>query len=573
MVNQMFRRSEKIDYKWYKVALLEHPVNPFSFLRTVFFYKQDYLENRIAANVLKHELEHVRQAHSFDVIYFELLHMVFWFNPVLLFYKQAARINHEYLADEAVISSFSDRRTYGNELINFISRRVSVPFTCGFNPSMIRLRLLMLNTSTSKHARNLRMMVALLFSFLVITPLTIRPAFSETSDPETMAGKKDKQEDIIINNVYFKGPDFKQLKSLIAMNGKILQVSDIFSVDPQQIKTIDILIGRKAKRKYGKEGMDGVVEIFTYGSSSHSAVDTLKWKSRYTVNQKVPNGTISVPVSKLYSLSIWNYPVFPNQDLHKRWRTIEIMTRDYYKIAGTVLKSDGEALKDVHVSATDNPSQVITDSDGRFVITDVNPGSMIELSADGYSPYSFKVSDKLFDNRLAITMSRINEPDPDMVIMKARNVVRDFSGTWKLNKELTKLGFPGGYNRVCEILQYDSDSINIKDKVTSPDIPEKKDYSSEDMLIFNKIKAHESEDKIRKFLSSCVISPDGQSFSIIFKSKSIIESYRNGFSQITTYSMSDDGKQLFIGVKTKTDRSSDAEVEHPPMVFDKIGDL
>ncbi len=116
----MFRSSEKIDHEWYKIALFEHPVNPFSFLRTIFINRQDYLENRITVNVLRHELEHVRQSHSYDVIFFEIFHIVFWFNPMMFLYTRAVKINHEYLADEAVIRSFSDMRTYASELINFI---------------------------------------------------------------------------------------------------------------------------------------------------------------------------------------------------------------------------------------------------------------------------------------------------------------------------------------------------------------------------------------------------------------------------------------------------------------------
>ena len=93
--------------KGIRFALLDYPVDPFSFLRIIFLNKQDYIENRIAVNVLRHEFEHVRQTHSYDIIFFEILQIVFWFNPMLFIYKWAARINHEYLADEAVIRSSS----------------------------------------------------------------------------------------------------------------------------------------------------------------------------------------------------------------------------------------------------------------------------------------------------------------------------------------------------------------------------------------------------------------------------------------------------------------------------------
>jgi hypothetical protein len=63
VVHRMARRSEKIDFNWYKIALIDNLAGPFSFLRTVFLDKKDYLSHRIPANVMKHELEHVRQSH------------------------------------------------------------------------------------------------------------------------------------------------------------------------------------------------------------------------------------------------------------------------------------------------------------------------------------------------------------------------------------------------------------------------------------------------------------------------------------------------------------------------------
>ena len=439
LVNQMFRRSEKIDHEWYKIALLDHPVNPFSFLRTVFLNKQDYLENRIAANVLRHELEHVRQSHSCDVIFFEILHIVFWFNPVLFLYKWAARINHEYLADEAVIRSISDMKTYANELINFISRRVSVPFTSGFSPSMIRLRLLMLNTNSSKWGKNIRMIITLFTSVLLMSILSIRPAYPDTQDRKNKKGIAE-NEDIVIEEVYFRGPDFKPLKALFVIDGKKLGIDEMITVDLQQIKTIDILKDRKAIRKYGRSAKNGVVEISTYEIDKKSVPDSLYFKPIYTVNDKVPEGTITIPVSNLYSLSIWTYPIFPNQDLRKRWRTIGIMTRDFYRIRGKVVQKNGEPLPGVMVTATDNPSKVTTDKDGRFLLEDVRSDAMAELSAEGYEPLNFKVKGMVFKSDLTITLDKKNEPDQNKSIGLV--TYKDFSGKWKFNKELSKTFFP-----------------------------------------------------------------------------------------------------------------------------------
>ncbi len=414
LVHRMYRRSERIDHEGYKIALLDYPVNPFSFLRIIFLNKQDYIENRIAVNVLRHELEHVRQSHSYDIIFFEILQIVFWFNPVLFLYNWAARINHEYLADEAVIRSSSDLETYAGELINFISRRVNVRFTSGFSPSMIRKRLLMLNTNTSKWGKNIRMGITLFISVLLMIILSIRPAYPDTQDRKN---KKQiaENDDIVIEEVYFRNPDFKPLKALVVMDGKKLDINDTINVDPQHIKTIDILKDRNAIRKYGRIAKNGVVVISTYENDKRSVPDSSYFKPIYTVNNKVPEGSITIPVSNLYSLSMWTYPIFPKQDLRKRWRTIDIMTRDFYRIRGKVIQKNGEPLPGVMVTATDNPSKVTTDKDGRFLLEDVRSDAVAELSAEGYEPLYFKVKGIVFTSDLTITLDKKNEPDQKII--------------------------------------------------------------------------------------------------------------------------------------------------------------
>ena len=563
LVTQMYSGSEKIDHEWYKIALLDHHVNPFSFLRTIFVNKQDYLGNRIAPNVLRHELEHVRQSHSRDVLFFEILHIVFWFNPVLFLYKWAARINHEYLADEAVIRSYPDIKTYATELINFISRRVSVPFTSGFSPSMIRLRLLMLNTRTTKSGRNIRILITLFTSVLLMSFISIRPSYPDLQGRKIKAGSAKDNKDIVIEDMYFRGPDFKPLKALVLMDGKELDVSDTIAVDPQQIKTIDVLTDRDAIRKYGKRAKDGVLEINTWEFKKRSVPDSLNYKAYYTVNDKLPEGTITIPVANLYSVSIWTYPVFPNQGLTKRWRTIGLMTRDFYKIRGKVVQKNGEPLPGVEVTATDNNSRVITDNDGRFLLEDVRSGALAELSAEGFEPFYFKATGVVFTLDLTITLDRKNESTQNNI--SASYNIRDFSGTWKFNKELSKTFLPEGIVYVYDVHQYDSDSIMIN---VNRIMGDGKEYRSIISYVFNTVKTTVRKTNV-KYVTSCSIAPDGQSFSINVKMSSILGLFKDQ-GRTETYSLNEDEKQLIIRSFNFRDGPSNAGEAIQLLVFERI---
>lgn len=70
---------------------------PFSFLSLI------HLPKRLSATnletILKHEMAHVQLGHSYDVLWLSFLRILFWFNPLLVFYMRSLQEIHEYQAD------------------------------------------------------------------------------------------------------------------------------------------------------------------------------------------------------------------------------------------------------------------------------------------------------------------------------------------------------------------------------------------------------------------------------------------------------------------------------------------
>ncbi len=89
----------------------------FSFGNLIFWNAQTTVSPEKQAQVIQHELTHVRQRHTLDVLYFELLGIVLWFNPVCIFYKRSIKNIHEYLADNALISNGVDKKEYCDLLV------------------------------------------------------------------------------------------------------------------------------------------------------------------------------------------------------------------------------------------------------------------------------------------------------------------------------------------------------------------------------------------------------------------------------------------------------------------------
>src|SRR5450759_236479 len=179
-ISHQKRLSEKITYSGQKLVLIDQQINPFCFFNAIFVSKQDYLNNNIAKELLTHELEHINQSHSIDVIFIELIQIIYWFNPVLILYNRAIRANHEYLADSGVIKASPDIKGYANNLINFISCKRNIPLTSGFNPSLTRKRLIMLTKAgSSKINYGLRIFLTSIFVAVFFLILSCFPSNSQ----------------------------------------------------------------------------------------------------------------------------------------------------------------------------------------------------------------------------------------------------------------------------------------------------------------------------------------------------------------------------------------------------------
>lgn len=559
IVRRMFLKSEKIDQSWYRIALLDGLASPFSFLRTVFLDRRAYRKNRIPANVLNHELEHIRQAHSHDVIFFELMNMIFWFNPMLYLFGRAARINHEYLADEAVVRNSQDQQRYEGELISFIRLRTSVPFTCGLNSSMIKDRLLMLNTVTSVQGRRIRMAVVSALSVLMLTLLSLRPAYPGTQEDRNRK-KLLKAEDIVIEDVYFRDTGFKLLKALMVIDGKPLSSSDTVVFDPVQVKTICVRQGRDAVRRHGRDARGGAVEITTYQNDLKSDPDSNYFKPTWTVDTRVPEDPVRIPVSSLRSISLWTYPVFPEQDRIRRWRIVDIMTRDYYQIRGKVIRKNGDPFPGVKVSSTGNPVTATSDKDGRFILRDVGDDALVTVNGEGCEPLYFRA---FFKHDLKITLDRNSEPDFNLD--SDGHLAVDFSGRWKCRR---KYGVPPvESDEIYYVHQYDSDSVLIRHSMKNKD---GKEFRSETVYVFNTIRTVKTEPMENVEVTViCSVSPDGRSFTGTTNRKSKIGLFEE-YKTKETWSMSDDQDQLIIKSFFSQGTGPDKVWEQPDMVFERM---
>lgn len=129
------------------------------------------------ATVDLHEDIHIKQLHTLDVIFFEILAIITWFNPIIYFYKKAVKNIHEYLADEAAANFQGDKEQYSLLLLSHAFGVKPNNLTNGFlTKSMIKKRIYMLHKQRSTKVAVLKygLFVPLFALTLILSSATIR---------------------------------------------------------------------------------------------------------------------------------------------------------------------------------------------------------------------------------------------------------------------------------------------------------------------------------------------------------------------------------------------------------------
>lgn len=110
--------------------------------------------------ILKHEMVHIQQRHSLDILFFEVLKIVSWFNPVVWLMQQEVKLLHEYIADDLTTREAMHKHEYAMFLIqNSFGVKPSYLTNQIFNPSILKRRISMLNKERSAGRARLKLLL------------------------------------------------------------------------------------------------------------------------------------------------------------------------------------------------------------------------------------------------------------------------------------------------------------------------------------------------------------------------------------------------------------------------------
>ncbi|WP_350292723.1 M56 family metallopeptidase [uncultured Croceitalea sp.] len=181
------RRNPKLKERFSIKVLLLEQLPPHTFFKYIFLNKEKFEASSIPKEVLLHEEIHAKQRHSIDVLFVEFLQVILWFNPLIFFFKKCIKLNHEFLADSAVIKKTISPSNYQNTLLSYLSqdsleKYQSVKMANAINYSSIKKRFKVMKTHTSKKAVLLRSILVLpLLALLLFAFSTTKEVIKPTS--------------------------------------------------------------------------------------------------------------------------------------------------------------------------------------------------------------------------------------------------------------------------------------------------------------------------------------------------------------------------------------------------------
>ena len=185
----------------------------FSFFHYIFL--GEYIKSEDESTILNHEIVHVKHKHTFDLLFFEILRIVFWFNPLIYIYQNKITTLHEYIADAKAIKS-QNRTEYYQNLLSQIFETKNFSFTnTFFKQSLIKKRIIMLSKTKSNQILKFKyaLLIPLVFGMLLYTSCEKETVIEEeeivlSELTETIAIAEFDPESSDIENIFPKQSDF-----------------------------------------------------------------------------------------------------------------------------------------------------------------------------------------------------------------------------------------------------------------------------------------------------------------------------------------------------------------------------
>ena len=179
-----------------RMVVHDRDIAPFSWMRYIVISRKDLAES--GREILIHELAHIRNRHSWDLLLADLCIFVQWFNPAVWLLKQELQTIHEYEADDTVLREGVDAKNYQMLLIKKAVGTRLYSMANSFNHSSLKKRITMMLKEKSNPWARAKYLYVLPLAALAVTAFA-RPEVSAVTDEISNAKVNDLVASVKVN--------------------------------------------------------------------------------------------------------------------------------------------------------------------------------------------------------------------------------------------------------------------------------------------------------------------------------------------------------------------------------------
>ena len=218
---------------------------PFSFLKNIFWRDDISLQDETGKQILQHEITHIKQKHSWDKLFVQLVMCFYWINPFYHLIKKELYLIHEFIADEKAIEQ-SDANAFAKMLLTTQFGKFKFLPAQSIFYSSIKRRLIMLTKSKNPKFNYLRriMVLPLVACVVCLFAFTVNNKNSVSSNKKIIAAKPfilvvdaghgGNDDGVVANGLYEKNvalkiaQEIKNLSSQYGINVVLTRDKDVF---------------------------------------------------------------------------------------------------------------------------------------------------------------------------------------------------------------------------------------------------------------------------------------------------------------------------------------------------------
>ena len=309
---------------------------PFSFFRNLFWKKSILINSDLGKQILKHEMVHIEQKHSFDKLFVQIIQSLFWFNPIFYFIKKEITLIHEYLADKKAVKN-ADTRAFAQMLLASNFSGNVLPATSPFLSSNLKKRLKMLTQKNTKYSYA-RRILALPILFGVSFALLVNAKNIEIK-------KQNKAIEIAVQELKKDTVKEKDVQKLLeAQQAKINKASEKIKKENEKIATLSEQTRKKSDelQKIAKEK----------GNDSYEF--ELKAKELDNLGKEIDKIATSDDYVNNVKVLEWNgkelNDVFNSDEFKNQFKFDEKRLKDLEKLGKIKVLTDDKTLGNVYIT-------------------------------------------------------------------------------------------------------------------------------------------------------------------------------------------------------------------------------